>query len=181
MRKQPDERLVEMCAGCKKADRKKNRCRAFVEPVYQWREGKCFGRSGGEVIYLAGSIDARNYADATEWRMRAQEVLEKAGYVVLNPCRGKTEKETNSKWIVESCLTDVRRSDTLLVDMSTDTQCIGTAMEIRYAWERKKQIVVWGDACAGSHFLRYHATRRHKTLTDALKELTCKAYKEDAR
>lgn len=165
--------LISKCKGCLKADPKANRCLAFTEPEYMWRSGRCWGYKLRLAVYLAGSVNGHDFWKVvTEWRLYAAGVLETAGYKVLNPVRGRRPTDTDSKDIVERDLRDIDQADILLVEMDHPERAyIGTAMEVRYAWERKKEIVLWGKANRESHWLQYHATAWFEDLDRALDHL----------
>lgn len=168
--------LIKKCQRCLKADKKTNRCRAFTEPEYMWRTGSCWGYEPRLAVYLAGSVNGHHSWEAvTRWRLYAAEVLEAAGYYVLDPVRDRGPEDT-TKDIVERDLWDIGRTDILLVEMDhPDRAYIGTAMEIRYAWERKKEIILWGNANRDSHWLKYHATAWFGSLEEALEYLKQKS------
>lgn len=165
--------LIDKCQRCLKADKRANRCQAFTDPEYMWRTGQCWGYKPKLAVYLAGSVNGHDsWEVVTEWRLYAAGVLEAAGYYVLNPVRGRKPTDTDSKDIVERDLRDISQADILLVEMNHENRAyIGTAMEIRYAWERKKEIILWGRANTGSHWLKYHATAWFKNLEEALEYL----------
>jgi len=124
-------------------------------------------------VYLAGSINChRDWKFVAGWRAHAAEVLGAAGYRVLNPLRGRKPTDTNTAAIVERDFRDISQSDIVLVEMDyADKAYIGTAMEIRYAWERGKEITLWGRVNRESHWLKYHATWWFDTLDQALNHL----------
>ena len=127
-----------------------------------------------KTVYLAGAIDHASPDFAVGWRREATERLEAAGYKVLDPTIGKDFSDPNinttaytPKQIVETDKAMIKRADILLVEMSRDDiPYVGTSMEILYAWERSKQIVVWGGP--KSYWVRYHATKILDTLPEAL-------------
>lgn len=121
-------------------------------------------------VYLAGSINGHSiWAKAVNWRLNTAITLETLGYQVFNPLRGRKPEDQNSNDIVERDLQDITKADILLVEMDhKDKAYIGTAMEIRYAWERGKEIVIWGQANKESHWLKYHATAWFDDLDQAL-------------
>lgn len=162
--------LVNECTGCLKADRKGNKCLAFTEPAYMWRNKPCWGYQPKVGVYLAGSINGHSiWAKAVNWRLNTAITLETLGYQVFNPLRGRKPEDQNSNDIVERDLQDITKADILLVEMDhKDKAYIGTAMEIRYAWERGKEIVIWGQANKESHWLKYHATAWFDDLDQAL-------------
>ena len=156
------KKLVEECVGCTKQDLEKKVCQVFFDPTYQWRTGECWGREynpGGKkkVVYLAGSINGHQEKQtANAWRERASRELTAAGYVVLNPLRGRKLSDQNTEAIVERDITDVIGADIILVEMDTPEMAyIGTAIEIREAYLKRKEIVLFGKANRNSHFLKY--------------------------
>lgn len=130
-----------------------------------------------EYVYLAGSVNGHDSLEAANgWREKATTELEKAGYGVLNPLRGRTLSDKNSRDIVDRDLGDIWKSDILLVEMDhEDKAYIGTAMEIRYAWELDLEIIIWGRANRESHWLKYHAHAWFDTLEDAIEYLKRRA------
>ena len=127
-----------------------------------------------KTVYLAGAIDHASPDFAVGWRREATARLKAAGYGVLDPTIGKDFSDPNinttaytPKQIVETDKAMIKRADILLVEMSRDDiPYIGTSMEILYAWERGKEIIVWGGS--ESYWVRYHASRIFKTLSEAL-------------
>lgn len=127
---------------------------------------------GKLAVYLSGAVNGITWQQATDWRNHAVEVLESAGYTVINPLRERAATEVTSRDIVNRDLRDITCSDIVLVEMDhAGIPYIGTAMEIRYAWEREKEIILWGMANHSSHWLAYHASRWFDTLDDALQYL----------
>jgi nucleoside 2-deoxyribosyltransferase len=172
-KKAPEEHLMEFCQGCRHANEEANKCEVFIEPWWQWRNNRCWGAAGPEFIYLGGSINGHDTREAAnDWREEATTALEDAGYRVLNPLRDRSLADKNSKEIVNRDLTDIKRSSILLVEMAhQDKAYIGTAMEIRFAYERHKKIILWGEANVESHWLKYHSTKRYRTLKEAIEAI----------
>lgn len=126
-------------------------------------------------VYLAGSVAGHSsLAAANEWRVKAANILEAAGYCVLNPLRGKEDGvDYCPNRIVLRDLCDIAKSDILLVEMAYEGfPYIGTSMEIRAAHEQEKEIILWGTAHKNHYWLRYHATKWFDTLDVALRYLT---------
>ncbi|AYO30625.1 hypothetical protein D2962_08305 [Biomaibacter acetigenes] len=122
-----------------------------------------------KTVYLSGSINGQSWHFAKEWRELASAELLQASYNVIDPTEGRKETDTDSKDIVERDLKGIEQADMLLVEMDcSGTAYIGTAMEIRYAWELGKEIIVWGKANRDSHWMRYHTRLWFDTLRDAL-------------
>ena len=122
-------------------------------------------------VYLAGPIGDIGSGEAIGWRLHAGEVLKKAGFHVIDPLDGKDPRrfDYDPAWIVGTDLASVDRSDIILADISREgASYIGTAIEIRYAWEKVKYIYTWGKAKQNSYWLRYHATKMFDTLPLAL-------------
>lgn len=160
--------LVRKCEHCLKADKKSNHCTVFTEPGWMWRKGKCWGYKPRLIVYLGGSIHGHStLKEAMTWRLYAAGVLEAAGYEVLNPLR--QPKPATAEAIIKRDLQDINRADILLVEMDhKDKPYIGTSMEIRYAWERKKEIILFGRANRESIWLQYHASAWYDDLGQAL-------------
>lgn len=125
-------------------------------------------------VYLAGAIHHVSPTFATGWRREATERLSKLGFEVFDPTVDKNFDHPGvnttlytPKQIVETDKTMIDMVDILLVEMSrSDVPYIGTSMEILYAWERGKEIIVWGGS--ESYWVRYHASRIFKALPEAL-------------
>lgn len=129
------------------------------------------------IVYLAGAIDHADPRFAVKWRQDATARLKAIGYEILDPTEGKnlyhpavnTDLYTPQQ-IVEADKAMIDRADILLVEMSRkDIPYVGTSMEILYAWERRKHIVVWGGT--KSYWVRYHANKVFLTLHEALRNL----------
>lgn len=133
-------------------------------------------------VYLAGSVNGhKTWTKAMNWRLHATEVLESIGYEVFNPLRGRKPEDQDSRDIVERDLQDIAKSDILLVEMDhEDKAYIGTAMEIRYAWERGKEIIIWGQANRDSHWLKYHVSMWFNDLEQAIDYLRKRRAKTNA-
>lgn len=128
-------------------------------------------------VYLAGAIHHVHPDFATRWRRDATARLTRAGHETLDPTVGKDFDHPGvnttlytPQQIVEADKAMIDRADVLLVEMSrSDVPYIGTSMEILYAWERGKHVVVWGGS--ESYWVRYHAARNFLTLHEALSYL----------
>jgi len=116
-------------------------------------------------VYLAGPIFQCEDHECVDWRETAKRTL--VGVKILDPmdrdCRGKTEE--NFRQIVEQDKADIDRCDILLVNCHKPSS--GTAMEMLYAWERKKRVYVVADDDVVSPWIRYHSTQILRTLADA--------------
>ena len=130
-------------------------------------------------IYLCGPIRDVQRSEASSWRDRASELLKKCGHETVNPEKENplvevhltpdtvlTDEQTKS--LVDFDKREIDSCDVLLVNLSNDAKTAGTPMEMIYAWERGKRIVVVGDRSKLSPWYRYHADRILPDLESAL-------------
>jgi len=131
-----------------------------------------------KMVYLAGAIDKVSPDFALSWRKAAKERLIAAGYQVLDPTDDKnlfsgTANTTDftPADIVETDLNMIDRADIVLAEISrTDIPYHGTSMELVYAMQAGKLVIVWGGC--RSYWVRYHADCIFGVLEDALLYLT---------
>ena len=124
-------------------------------------------------IYLAGAIHHVPPEFATTWRRAVTQALSDR-FNILDPTADKDlyDPDINTKvftpeQIVTADLDMIFRADTILAEMSrTDIPYHGTSMELAYAYNWKKQIIVWGGC--QSYWVRYHATKIFDQMEDAL-------------
>lgn len=91
--------------------------------------------------YLAGPINGRSDVDCKNWRAYAAERLHCKTYdPMVRDYRGREMEPGIATEIVELDKQDIDRCQFLLVYF--DKPSVGTAMEVLYAWERRKEIVV---------------------------------------
>lgn len=121
-----------------------------------------------KTVYLAGGIAGLSDAQCNDWRDYATKELEAAGYQTLNPMRrdyrGYTG-EAYAKEVVEFDKADINASDIVLAMAHKPSW--GTAMEILYSWEQKKDILAI-VAPETSPWIIYHTTERYLSLEEAL-------------
>jgi len=110
-------------------------------------------------VYLAGPIERFSFTEANDWKqVVTQQLLEKSNgeITTISPLRGyptytgnTTIKEhrdsfnsycTNPKYVLSRDYNDIKSSDAVLFRLS-DTQSIGTVMELGLAHAEKKFIV----------------------------------------
>lgn len=134
------------------------------------------------LIYLAGPIMGRSDADCKNWR---EYVKFRWGGPTLDPMardyRGREQEPGIEKEIVEGDKEDIDRCKGLLVYF--DQPSVGTSMEVLYAWQMGKPVVVVNTSGKPvSPWLRYHAARViecpdvrrgpiNQALADAMAEL----------
>ncbi len=107
--------------------------------------------------------------DSLAWRSEATKLLS-ANFNVLHAFRGREKKETftDSRAAVARDLSDIKHSDILLVnDTVENCSMIGTSMEVIFAFQERKPIIVFGKAHAGDYWLDYHIHLRVKDLKEA--------------
>ena len=122
-------------------------------------------------VYLGGAIVGVTPEEARGWRQEAASILNMAGFEVLDPTEGKDLEHPalySAEEIVETDLSMVEKADILLVEVKRrDIPYIGTAMEVRHAWQNGKTIMVWGCREPG-YWLQYHATYMFGELNEAI-------------
>lgn len=107
-------------------------------------------------IYLCGPINGCTDAEAKDWR--AQVIAAWPGQCIDPVVRDYRGREAEAfREIVELDKADIDQADVLLVNY--DKPSVGTSMEILYAWDRSKPvIVVCRPDAVISPWLRYHAS-----------------------
>jgi nucleoside 2-deoxyribosyltransferase len=120
---------------------------------------------GDAVVYLCGPINGCTDAECKDWRAYAKAQLA----VTLDPMardyRGREMEPGIAAEIVENDKRDIDGSDVVLVNYVKPS--VGTSMEILYAWERGKRIIVVCEPDAVlSPWLTYHAT----TIVHSMRE-----------
>ena len=119
-----------------------------------------------KTIYLCGPINGCTDEECRDWRELVKSLWSGP---TLDPMRrdyrGRERDATTE--IVELDKVDVSSSDVLLVNYSKPS--VGTSMEVLYAWERGKLVVVVAREDAElSPWLVYHAHAVRHTFADAL-------------
>lgn len=107
-------------------------------------------------VYLAGPINGRSDAECNDWRAEAKRLLAK--HDILDPMARdyRGVEDINVSDIVEGDKADIDSCDAILAHC--DTPSVGTSMEILYAWDRGKPVVVVVPQGARvSPWLRYHS------------------------
>lgn len=116
-------------------------------------------------VYLCGPINGRSDDDCTVWREAAKAVLPDTLDPMRRDYRGK--EAAAYREIVELDKIDVAACDALLVYF--DKPSVGTSMEMIWAWERGKLIVLVNRSAAPlSPWLVYHSHHVCTSLDDAL-------------
>ena len=99
-------------------------------------------------IFLSGPIKSIPREESLPWRKKATKYLS-AKFKVIHALRGRETKETFSDYraAVIRDLSDIKNSDILLVnDTLKNSSMIGTSMEVFYAFQQNKPVIIFGDA-----------------------------------
>lgn len=133
-----------------------------------------------KTIYLGGNIVALKGKEAIARFKHAKKSLEKLGYKVLSPTRGKTLTSKDDadadnyayepNEIVHRDLNDIRQAD--MVIAREEEPSIGTAMEICYAREvcHIPVIVISSNPVVQKHYwIRYFASKVVPDIESAVK------------
>lgn len=106
-------------------------------------------------VYLCGPINGCSDSEANDWRLQVKYM----GFNSIDPMRRDyrgTEQE-NYREIIDLDKKDIRFCDVVVARFVKPS--VGTSMEILYAWEHEKYIIVWADPeTIISPWLRYHSS-----------------------
>lgn len=118
-------------------------------------------------IYLCGPINGCTDEECTNWRDLVKLLWHgKTIDPMRRDYRGREKESVNE--IVELDKIDVTNSDVILVNY--DKPSVGTSMEVLYAFERGKLVVVVAQQGANiSPWLRYHSHAIVTSFADALR------------
>jgi nucleoside 2-deoxyribosyltransferase len=116
-------------------------------------------------VYLCGPINGCTDAEAKDWREYVKSQLADTLDPMRRDYRGREDQCVND--IVELDKIDVTNSDVLLVNY--DKPSVGTSMEVLYAFERGKLVVVVAKPDASiSPWLRYHSHKIAHSFAEAI-------------
>lgn len=119
-------------------------------------------------IYLCGPINGCTDEECRDWREAVKSSHPNCIDPMVRDYRGREAEAFRE--IVELDKIDVAQSDVLLVNY--DKPSVGTSMEILYAWQLgKKVVVVMRPETVISPWLRYHAHEIHHSFEAALEAL----------
>lgn len=118
--------------------------------------------------YLCGPINGCTDEECKDWRQYVAGILPDTCDPMVRDYRGR-EAECFAE-IVELDKQDIDGCDFILVNY--DKPSVGTAMEILYAWERKKPVItVCKEGTSISPWLRYHSTLICHSFDEAIKHI----------
>jgi hypothetical protein len=119
------------------------------------------------LIYLAGAINGCTDEECKDWREYVKSQVGEEN--TLDPMR----RDYRGREL--DCADEIVEGDKVDIDLSThllvhfDKPSVGTSMEVLYAWERKKPvIVVTSPDVKLSPWLIYHSDRTFFSFKDAL-------------
>jgi nucleoside 2-deoxyribosyltransferase len=116
-------------------------------------------------VYLCGPINGRSDDDCKVWREAAKAVLPDTLDPMRRDYRGREAESVDE--IVELDKEDVLACDALLVYY--DKPSVGTSMEILFAWEHRRPVVLVNKSDAPlSPWLVYHSRHIVSTLDEAI-------------
>lgn len=120
-------------------------------------------------VFLSGPIRGLPREQSLGWRETATKLL-KPKATTSHALRGREEKETlpDPRIAVHRDKRDIRQSDIVLVnDTFGSASMIGTSMEVIYAFEQDKLVILFGSAHEKDYWLNYHSYARFATLEEA--------------
>ena len=124
-------------------------------------------------IYLGGPIHGCSDSECKDWRIHVKSFIKQnsleTSWEVIDPMdydyRGI--EDDNYRKIVEDDKAGILESDILLVNFIKPS--VGTSMEILFAWEQHKTVIlVIGSPANMSPWLLYHSRMLFYTLDEAL-------------
>lgn len=119
-------------------------------------------------VYLCGPINGCTDEECNDWRTAAKAFFPRAIDPMVRDYRGR-EDECVAE-IVELDKQDIDNSDVLLVNY--DKPSVGTAMEVFYAWQLDKPVIVMCKTGTSiSPWLRYHSDAIVHSLPDAVEKI----------
>jgi hypothetical protein len=110
-------------------------------------------------VYLGGPINGCTDEEANGWRQIVAPLLEAAGHTPVDPMVRDYRGKEDIAWreIVEMDKKDIDKCQVLL--MYSPKPSVGTAMEILYGFQQRKNVIVVVPPDAPvSPWLRYHAS-----------------------
>lgn len=99
-------------------------------------------------VYVSGPIYIDDKRASDKWREEASWLFSQADVETIDPCRAKATYQVEyftPNEIIFRDLRDIQRADLVyvnLLNLKPGKLPIGTVMEIMYAWELKKPVVV---------------------------------------
>ena len=120
-------------------------------------------------IFLSGPIRGISRHDSLSWRKEATLLLNNK-FNIIHALRGREKRETftDPKTAVIRDLNDIVNSDIILVNDSIENcSMIGTFMEVFFAYQQNKPVIIFGNAHEKDYWLDYHSHLRTSSLIEA--------------
>jgi hypothetical protein len=124
-------------------------------------------------IFLSGPMRGVSKEISLGWREEATKKLSE-NFDVAHAMRGRETEETFSdpKAAVIRDLSDIKEADIMLVnDTLENCSMIGTSMEVFFAFQSMKPVIVFGHGHDKDYWLNYHSHLRVKDLDEACEVL----------
>ena len=124
-------------------------------------------------VFLSGPIRGISREHSLAWRVKAADLLKE--FTVIHALRNRELQETlpDPRLAIIRDKNDIDSADIMLVnDEFGDASMIGTSMEVIYAHERGKIIIIFGNEHEKDYWLNYHSHARVRTLEDACRLIT---------
>lgn len=119
-------------------------------------------------VYLCGAINGCTDKECRDWREEVKKYFPNSIDPMRRDYRGKETQYFTE--IVELDKIDVSASDIILVNYNKPS--VGTSMEMLYAWERGKPIILWcPENEILSPWLRYHSHVIVHSLYSAIRKI----------
>lgn len=124
-----------------------------------------------KTIYLCGPINGCTDQECKDWRnyVKAYSFVKEHKFQTLDPMRRdyRGKEGDFTKELVELDKIDIANSDVILVNY--DKPSVGTSMEVLYAFERGKLVVVVAKEGTNiSPWLHYHSHKIVHSFPDAI-------------
>lgn len=121
-------------------------------------------------VYLCGPINGCTDAECIDWREFAKSLLPSTLDPMAIDYRGRELEPGIAAEIVNNDKKDIDKCDALLVMFTKPS--VGTSMEILYAYDRGKRVVVVHERGAIlSPWLLYHSSAMFTSIREACEEL----------
>ena len=122
-------------------------------------------------VYLGGPITGCTDAVALEWRDEAKLWLNRHGITILNPMDRdfRDSPLSHLPQLVEEDKIAIELCDVVLVNFTSKS--MGTAMEMLYAYERGKRVIVVSEEFTEDPWLVYHSHNIFRTMDEALDKI----------
>lgn len=120
-------------------------------------------------IFLSGPMRGVPRDVSLGWRQKATEYLSDK-FDIIHALRGREKKETftDPRAAVIRDLSDIKSCDIILVnDTLENCSMIGTSMEVFFAHQQNKPVIIFGTAHDKDYWLNYHTHLRIKDLEEA--------------